>query len=136
MNEEVCRKCHMPFCMMLFDLSVWFEESPEALGNGVTILRYTKRDEVKHVPLMIFTDRREWLQLPKQYAYCAHTIIQKSNGKLLFEKNAWVGDVDNSSHEPCRRFDFGKYMLDKENGMKCPCYAEHLVYDLNKGNEK
>ena len=134
MNEEVCRNCNKPFCRMLFDLYIWFDESSETLENGMTILKCTKRKEIRHVPVMIFTDRRKWLQLPKRYSYCAHTIIRKSNDKLLFEKNAWVGDVDNSSRELCRRFDFGKYMLDSENGMKCPCYAEHLVYDLNKGD--
>ena len=66
----------------------------------------------------------------------ANIVIRKENRRFFFSKKQdeylWL-EVDNSSPDQSRHFDFAKYRIDEENGMEnCICYTEQVVSELNE----
>lgn len=121
MNIEVCKQCPRQHCWLCFDFGdVTPYEKLFGMGNGRTATVTTFED---------------FLHLEIKMA--SHFVIEQKNGIIKVSKymEMYGPFLD---WDECIRYGypFIKYVeeavLKKDD--KCLCYAEHLVYDLNKEN--
>ena len=117
MNIEVCKQCPRQHCWLCFDfgeLTFW----EKLLG-----VNEERKAVITTVSGSLSFDRKNE----------AHLVLEQSNGKLSISKYMdrwssffeWEEGIEYGY--PFHRF-MEEGMLKKDD--KCPCYAEHLVYDL------
>ena len=132
MNEEVCEKCHVQFCKILFDVHVDFEEYTIMQGGVPVTRRYAVNKEWKFIPLKIITDEKEWSTF---WSNCAKVVFSKDNGALVCRKNKYgyrQVTTNGITRFVPNGFDFAERNLTEANKYECPYYMEHKMTEWNK----
>ena len=119
MNIEICKNCPRKHCWLCFDF------------GELTI--YEKLFGMDEKRKAVITTVRGHLDYDTKNE--AHLVLEQDNGKFSISKymDRWSSFFD---WDECIKYGYPFYRFMEEGilkkGDKCPCYAEHLVCDLNK----